>query len=1056
MKEYFFKNLIFCLVGMAVFLGSTLQAALERAQICGTYVDGNDVVVQAYVPSDYGHAALMSKDSVTGEDAVLASGLLGLEPGMVIFRFPMSNRHHFLQVTLGASTSLPPSPSPVPGQFEFIPGLSPSSLASFPSGTTLSWLNPAFQLTDNDRALHVLNRMAYGPSAEDLQWIQGIGLSAYMENQLNPFDQIDESQNDTLLQHESRLFDTFIPANEEHLIRYGEVWQYFKGTEEPPSNWRALDFDDFDWLMGETSIGYGDQDDATELDDMRQLTDANGIAQPGYLTVYARKRFFISEADTVDRLELRVDYDDAFIAYLNGIEIARANITTRTPRHNASANSNHEAGEPETFDVTSFKGFLKEGVNVLAVQGHNVQLSSSDFTLNPSLIHVTPLPGDPIPRIRDISALQQLVHVRGVYAKRQLQTVLAEFWENHFTTDYDKVAEYLEDLDNTDGRPSMPTSQAEKEAAQMEYLEYQFFYDNALGHFGDLLLYSATSPSQLIYLDNVLNSKDQPNENYAREILELFALGVDNGYNQEDIQELARCFTGWTIRKSWPEDKAPFPESALNPPTAESVQTADDVLLDTGPGWRFFKGTREPSPDQNNDPTTAWTEVPFDDNLWIQGATSIGYGDDDDATVLADMRGNYLSVYLRRSFTIEDPSELENLVLDVRYDDGFVAYLNGVEVGRSRNLLRAGNPPAYTARAVQNHEVTQEPAVISLSSFRSLLRAAPAENILAIQVHNFGRSSSDLSIHPRLIDRRYLPGSIENGDPNGIWTFRFQPEEHDNGEKIIFADTPHEMVIPARRAEQEGLRDAIDVIEAMEDHPSTSEFICIKLINRFVSDEISLESYHNGSAPVELVELLDRAVQAWYSTPRSGHIATVLRTILDVDNPEGLFWSPFANRAKIKTPIEFINSSLRAVQADVSGEMLNELNATLGMELFTRDDPDGWSELGVDWVDTATLLEKIRFLQLLISNSNSNLLWPVDAFLLENQIQEPRQVIDYFETLLFAGKIPQNHRNIMLEYATEQLDGTPIHWDRFNRNQRILATEDLISLILSSPGWQYQ
>src|SRR5690606_13420392 len=158
---------------------------------------------------------------------------------------------------------------------------------------------------------------------------------------------------------------------------------------------------------------------------------------------------------------------------------------------------------------------------------------------------------------------QELIHIRGIYSERQLQAILAEFWENHFTTDYDNAAEYFEEeLRNSDARPAMAEDQAAAEAAQAEYPGYQFGHDNALGNFGDLLLYSATSPAQLIYLDNVLNVKDAPNENYAREILELFAFGVDNRYTQQDIEELARCFTGWGIRKVAYDQAQPFPASA--------------------------------------------------------------------------------------------------------------------------------------------------------------------------------------------------------------------------------------------------------------------------------------------------------------------------------------------------------------------------------------------------------------------------------------------------------------------------------------------------------------
>lgn len=72
---------------------------------------------------------------------------------------------------------------------------------------------------------------------------------------------------------------------------------------------------------------------------------------------------------------------------------------------------------------------------------------------------------------------------------------------------------------------------------------------HALGNFRDLLWASAHSPAMMIYLDNQANHKDHPNENYARELMELHTLGVDSGYSQDDVMELARCLTGWTVKE---------------------------------------------------------------------------------------------------------------------------------------------------------------------------------------------------------------------------------------------------------------------------------------------------------------------------------------------------------------------------------------------------------------------------------------------------------------------------------------------------------------------------
>jgi uncharacterized protein (DUF1800 family) len=132
---------------------------------------------------------------------------------------------------------------------------------------------------------------------------------------------------------------------------------------------------------------------------------------------------------------------------------------------------------------------------------------------------------------------------RAVYSNRQLEEVLVDFWYNHFNVDMTKGA----------GRRLVPAY--ERDAIR----------PHVLGTFRDLLEATANSPAMLFYLDNWQsvaapssenaqvrrpNGKRPTrglNENYARELMELHTLGVDGGYTQQDIVEVARCFTGWTI-----------------------------------------------------------------------------------------------------------------------------------------------------------------------------------------------------------------------------------------------------------------------------------------------------------------------------------------------------------------------------------------------------------------------------------------------------------------------------------------------------------------------------
>ena len=163
---------------------------------------------------------------------------------------------------------------------------------------------------------------------------------------------------------------TSIPVSG-YFIQVGDTWQYFKGLSEPPAAWGGVGFDDSAWDVGPTGIGYGDGDDATVLNDMNAT----------YMSVYMRRAFTV--AGPVTALILEMDYDDGFVAYLNGTEVARANMPAGIISYNTPSPGGHEAGTAEYFRINP--GLLRTGINVLAVQGHNHGMWSTDFSMIPAL-----------------------------------------------------------------------------------------------------------------------------------------------------------------------------------------------------------------------------------------------------------------------------------------------------------------------------------------------------------------------------------------------------------------------------------------------------------------------------------------------------------------------------------------------------------------------------------------------------------------------------------------------------------------------------------------------
>jgi hypothetical protein len=176
----------------------------------------------------------------------------------------------------------------------------------------------------------------------------------------------------------------------DNIIDQGDVWRYFPGTSEPPANWNSSDFDDSSWETGNSGFGYGDGDDQTEL-------------SAGLLSVYLRKTFVIEDIQDLVSAVLHIDYDDGFVAYLNGVEFARANIGEEgiPPSFNQGTNTDHEAqmyqgGKPDVFPISEWRDYLVSGKNVIAIQVHNINSGSSDLTCIPFFsIGLNYIPDDP-------------------------------------------------------------------------------------------------------------------------------------------------------------------------------------------------------------------------------------------------------------------------------------------------------------------------------------------------------------------------------------------------------------------------------------------------------------------------------------------------------------------------------------------------------------------------------------------------------------------------------------------------------------------------------------
>jgi len=187
--------------------------------------------------------------------------------------------------------------------------------------------------------------------------------------------------------------------------------------------------------------------------------------------------------------------------------------------------------ERARFAEIGLQNYIEEQLDFETINDFALDLQLSTFkTLNMEANELEGISNqlfDGYDRDKAPNELRQATFLRQLYSKRQLYEVMVEFWSDHFNIFMDKEKEFF--LKTVDDR--------------------EVIRKHALGNFRDLVWASAHSPAMMIYLDNQANEKSHPNENYARELMELHTLGVDGGYTQKDVMEFARCLTGWNVKE---------------------------------------------------------------------------------------------------------------------------------------------------------------------------------------------------------------------------------------------------------------------------------------------------------------------------------------------------------------------------------------------------------------------------------------------------------------------------------------------------------------------------
>ncbi|MBN1672209.1 MAG: lamin tail domain-containing protein [Kiritimatiellae bacterium] len=573
-------------------------------------------------------------------------------------------------------------------------------------------------------------------------------------------------------------------ANSGALVSKTAGWRYQDRGQDLGTGWRAIEFDDGAWADGNAPLGYPET--SPELDTLVDFGD-NPANKP--ITTYFRTRFAFGAAPaTVTGLTLAARYDDGFVAYLNGQEIVRKGMPAGTIAWSTPASSsNGSQGNYEPIDLTAHAGKLRQGINVLAVELHQVSADSSDVFLDMELSHTVTAGAI----TGEFTAYNDLAWAEGQPAVNVslLTRGQAGLLVDHATGRPISVQLAV----SAGGGGPYPTQGANAAAGtdadalfggivdctglisygtddlvlSLTGLDPTYRYMLAL--FGNRASASYTARTTIVRLEgaesfaNTSSAGATVETSAAPDDTTVIANGSNTGEGLVARYANIACGSDGAIALRIPAwsgtgDAGRYYVNALM--LAAIERQIPQSKIAKGSTWRYRKGTAEAS-----SPAAHWRDLRFNDADWATGSAPFGYGSLTYATHL-DMSRNYASVFLRRTFTLDNPARVSEIQLAVDYDDGFIAWINGREVAR---VNVQGEPGTFVpCDATCSGCVGDGTAAWSVSLTGSELPALAERNVLAVQLFNNSLASSDAMFDAALSVVEYALSAAQDADGDAL------------------------------------------------------------------------------------------------------------------------------------------------------------------------------------------------------------------------------------------------------------------------------------------------
>jgi uncharacterized protein (DUF1800 family) len=353
----------------------------------------------------------------------------------------------------------------------------------------------------------LLQRIAYGPTPDELDRIRRIGPEAYIQEQIAP-DGVPETLD---------------------VVDSAPRWQKVVVTGTGSSSKLYIYMD-----------GAGD----AYLDDIRLVA---GVGDDGSKPNLLRNGDFESSLDPAWGLSPNLVSSARSASIVHSGDASLHLVSTEEGETQSSSifqTVTPSLSASQTYTLSYWYWTSDQGARLtIRLSGSGI---ASTHDLSGSRNNPAPLFGKLKAGQATLADLRAWHVLRAVQSPRQLHEVLRQFLENHFVTEFTKARDYF------DGR-GYDSPLPERLAVRTEFVENQRWREALLKPgvtFHELLKISAESPAMILYLDTVTSRGDGTyvaNENYARELCELFCFGVDNGYDQQDIVQISRVWTGWRL-----------------------------------------------------------------------------------------------------------------------------------------------------------------------------------------------------------------------------------------------------------------------------------------------------------------------------------------------------------------------------------------------------------------------------------------------------------------------------------------------------------------------------